>query len=584
MPDRPLLLAGLVAVLVVAVGGVTRFLTSAAVEVEADGQVHTTRTWAGDVRAVLDRLDLEVSDDDQIDPPLSAPVEDGLRVVVRRAITVDIEVDDRSPSGTDRDATGEPRGEAPDRDEAPGHDGLRSTTVRAVLDTVVEALHAADLAHVLDQDAHIRPSPRSPVADGDRIEVILPATVTIAVDGEEQQVETHAERVGRVLREADLDEVLLTDPRPRIDPPVGTVVADGDRIELELPITVTITADGDERTLSTHAGTVEDVLDEAEVSLGDRDRIDPDLGTPVEDGSRIAVERVQVVEGVEAVVLAHGETQRETDELPAGETRVDAEGQDGLRRDTVAVTFVDGEEIEREVVAEEVVRAPTDRVVLVGTAEPVTEEPPADEPVTEEPPADEPVSPPPADGAPIHLTFDDGPNPTYTPQVLDLLAQHRAQATFFVVGQWVADHPDVAQRIVDEGHVIANHTWSHERLEGVSREVFDAQVGATEEQIATTTGRPPACLRPPYGATDGTTAAWAADHGLSLQLWDVDPRDWEQPGTDAIAEHVVDRAGPGAVVLLHDGFQDRAQTVAALDRILTELSAQGYTSTAVPGC
>ena len=94
----------------------------------------------------------------------------------------------------------------------------------------------------------------------------------------------------------------------------------------------------------------------------------------------------------------------------------------------------------------------------------------------------------------------------------------------------------------------------------------------------------PTCLRPPYGATDGSTRDLAGELGLSVELWNVDPQDWARPGVDAIVSNVIEHAGPGDVVLMHDGGGDRDQTIAALGQILEHFSSQGSTFTPIPGC
>lgn len=184
----------------------------------------------------------------------------------------------------------------------------------------------------------------------------------------------------------------------------------------------------------------------------------------------------------------------------------------------------------------------------------------------------------------IYLTFDDGPNSTYTPRILDTLARYNARAVFFTIGQLVPGQTGVTQRIVNEGHRIGNHSWSHPSLAGLSRERFDREMSQTQRAVENATGRRPTCLRPPYGAMDGNTRSWASNHGLSTLLWDIDTNDWRRPGTDAIVRSVVNNARNGAVVLMHDGPGNRGQTVAALDQILAQLSAQGYTFGIAPGC
>lgn len=177
------------------------------------------------------------------------------------------------------------------------------------------------------------------------------------------------------------------------------------------------------------------------------------------------------------------------------------------------------------------------------------------------------------EGGPVmYLTFDDGPDPVYTPQVLDVLARHEAAATFFVLGTSAAEFPALIDRIVAEGHTVANHTWNHESLAGLSKESFDSTVSRTQALLGT---RATPCLRPPYGRLDAFTEEWAAEHGLRLMLWNVDPADWQRPSAETIADHIVEHARPGAVVLLHDGGGDRSSTVAGLDMALQHLAGSG---------
>lgn len=183
------------------------------------------------------------------------------------------------------------------------------------------------------------------------------------------------------------------------------------------------------------------------------------------------------------------------------------------------------------------------------------------------------AAPQPTDDRVIYLTFDDGPDPTYTPQVLDLLARYGARATFFVIGRRAAAHPELLQAIVAGGHTLGNHTYNHPSLAGMGREQVHRELQQTQEVLG---GMGVACMRPPYGAVDPFTATYAAELGLRLVRWDLDPQDWARPGSATIAEHVLARAAPGRVILLHDGGGDRSQTVAALEQILSGLNAQGY--------
>ena len=176
----------------------------------------------------------------------------------------------------------------------------------------------------------------------------------------------------------------------------------------------------------------------------------------------------------------------------------------------------------------------------------------------------------------VYLTFDDGPTPTWTPRVLDLLARYRARATFFVVGRSAATWPGLVRRAYVAGHGVGNHTWSHRRLTGLRGAALSAEVDATSAVIGRATGSRPRCLRPPYGTVDAASAYLARALGLRLMMWDVDPYDWRRPGAGVIAGRVLSRVRSGDVVLLHDGGGDRSQTVAALQQVLASLSARGY--------
>ena len=176
------------------------------------------------------------------------------------------------------------------------------------------------------------------------------------------------------------------------------------------------------------------------------------------------------------------------------------------------------------------------------------------------------------EGAVVYLTFDDGPHPVYTPQVLDVLARYDARATFFVVGSLAQAYPNIIQRIAAEGHTIANHTWNHEDLAGLSRAAFDETVGRTQAILADLATP---CLRPPYGSVDAFTREWASSHGLSLMTWDVSPKDWLRPPAAEIADYIVRWARAGLVVLLHDGGGDRSRTVQGLEMALDRLADRG---------
>jgi len=188
------------------------------------------------------------------------------------------------------------------------------------------------------------------------------------------------------------------------------------------------------------------------------------------------------------------------------------------------------------------------------------------------------------EGKVIYLTFDDGPTTKYTKRVLDLLDQYDAKATFFQVGENATAHPDLARSVVEHGHALGNHTWSHRDMRKLKPRELNGQISRTSAALERITGRPVTCLRPPFGAVNARVRKAIRHQKLDLKLWDIDPRDWKKPGTAAIAHRVVSRADPGDVSLMHDGGGNRSQSVRALERILRSLSKQRYEFKTLPGC
>jgi peptidoglycan-N-acetylglucosamine deacetylase len=176
----------------------------------------------------------------------------------------------------------------------------------------------------------------------------------------------------------------------------------------------------------------------------------------------------------------------------------------------------------------------------------------------------------------VALTFDDGPDPTYTPQILAILASRQVRATFFFVGELAAHHPALVQQTAASGHTIGGHTWSHAHLTRLDDAGFAAEVDRADDLLASITHRPIACVRPPYGHFDAGVVQRLDARGLITMMWSVDPWDWSRPGTAAVTERVVAGLRPGAVVLMHDAGGNRAQTVAALPAILDAILARGY--------
>ncbi len=187
----------------------------------------------------------------------------------------------------------------------------------------------------------------------------------------------------------------------------------------------------------------------------------------------------------------------------------------------------------------------------------------------------------------VYLTFDDGPHPSYSTPIMEILAGYGAPGTFFALGEQIARYPKLTATLAGSGHSLQNHTYSHPALNRISREAYVEEVTRADAAIRSAVGAeapPTRCLRPPYGAIDSATASIAAELGKSIVMWDVDPQDWRQPGADQIARHILSHAYPGAIILLHDGGGGRSQTVAALRTVMAELSSRSFTFRIVPAC
>ena len=175
----------------------------------------------------------------------------------------------------------------------------------------------------------------------------------------------------------------------------------------------------------------------------------------------------------------------------------------------------------------------------------------------------------------IALTFDDGPQPVFTPQVLAILQHFHVKATFFDVGKWMKWHPQLAVQEAQDGHEVEDHTWSHPVLPTLSSEAIHNELARDAQKIQKATDTTPTFFRPPYGETNATVADQARQLGLSTVMWSVDPRDWTRPGADAIARRVLQATTNGSIILLHDGGGDRSQTVEALPTIINTLQQRG---------
>ncbi|RST07950.1 polysaccharide deacetylase family protein [Streptomyces sp. WAC07149] len=177
------------------------------------------------------------------------------------------------------------------------------------------------------------------------------------------------------------------------------------------------------------------------------------------------------------------------------------------------------------------------------------------------------------------LTFDDGPDPRYTPAILDTLARYGVRAMFFVCGEMATENRDLLRRIASEGHVIGNHTWTHPLIPSLSRSALEAEIGRTSEVVHQVVGQAPLWFRAPYGAWNRAAFEIGADLNMEPFAWTVDTLDWKEPGSATIVSRVLSGAGPGVVVLNHDAGGDRSQTVRALEAYLPQLIGRGYRMT-----
>jgi peptidoglycan/xylan/chitin deacetylase (PgdA/CDA1 family) len=156
------------------------------------------------------------------------------------------------------------------------------------------------------------------------------------------------------------------------------------------------------------------------------------------------------------------------------------------------------------------------------------------------------------DSRAIALTFDDGPVPGVTERILDTLRAHNARATFFLIGEKVAAAPDLARRILAEGHELGHHTYTHRKATELSDGGFDQELDRTSALFQDVLGRYAAWFRPPFGAIRQDQARRVRDRAMGVALWSVDAEDWRDPSSASIAERVRTHLHPGAIVLCHE--------------------------------
>jgi peptidoglycan/xylan/chitin deacetylase (PgdA/CDA1 family) len=183
----------------------------------------------------------------------------------------------------------------------------------------------------------------------------------------------------------------------------------------------------------------------------------------------------------------------------------------------------------------------------------------------------------------IALTFDDGPWPNTTLEVLDILRENNIKATFFLIGQNLKYFPQIGQQVVADGHAIGNHTWHHWHRP-MNQFTAIREVEDTSALIYKTTGVKTSLFRPPNGFLNNGLAAYARRLQDAVVLWSVDSGDWRghRVSVRGLVNQVIEKARPGGIVLMHDGGGDRSKTVEALPKIIEELAQRGYKFVTVP--
>ncbi|SFK07854.1 polysaccharide deacetylase family protein [Streptomyces pini] len=180
-------------------------------------------------------------------------------------------------------------------------------------------------------------------------------------------------------------------------------------------------------------------------------------------------------------------------------------------------------------------------------------------------------------GRTVSFTFDDGPDPTHTPRLLEVLRKHNVKATFCLWGDHVRQYPYLVSRIAADGHRLCNHSMAHQDMGGWSQQQIRQNLEQVNNAIRRAApGAQITYFRAPYGSW-GQSPQVAASMGMQPLGWRADIGDWQPPGTGELVNRIMQRVTPGAVMLMHDGGGDRGQTVSAVDQTIPRLKAQGYT-------
>ncbi|HLV86836.1 MAG TPA: polysaccharide deacetylase family protein [Candidatus Sulfotelmatobacter sp.] len=185
------------------------------------------------------------------------------------------------------------------------------------------------------------------------------------------------------------------------------------------------------------------------------------------------------------------------------------------------------------------------------------------------------------------LTYDDGPNDPHTLRLLEVLARHDVAATFFLVGQYVKQRPEIVREILKAGHVVGNHTFTHPLLTFKNEAEIRSELRACSAAIEEAIGKPPLLFRPPFGGRRPAVLRIARQLGLEPIMWNVTGYDWDAPPAAVIEGKIIRQVRGGDVILLHDGGHlkmgaDRSQTVLATDHIIQRYKSEGYAFGTIP--
>ena len=179
----------------------------------------------------------------------------------------------------------------------------------------------------------------------------------------------------------------------------------------------------------------------------------------------------------------------------------------------------------------------------------------------------------------IALTFDDGPEKTNTPRILDALKEYDAKATFFVLGHRVEANAEIIRRMIDEGHSVGNHSYNHKELTKLKTDKLSYQIDTTSGYIREITGQDVYMLRPPYGSRNSRVIEAARQRGMAIILWDIDPEDWKHKNAETICENIVSKAKDGDIILVHDIY---STSVDGAIMAVQQLTEQGFRFVTVP--